>query len=612
MHILAINLKICALLISFFLKSSQSLKIFFLIEKKAMLVDQICFFIVVTIFLAICLYSKIKESYIKARGSAVQTNDIELQEKQAVKTSTEKPKNNNKTLINLIINSYASFNSVVICIGFISETYLFGGRLLLNMLSVSIGFIVVFFILHPVIYNTESIKTPYEYLQVRYGNKKLIRRVTALFGILFYVLFMALHLWSCSCILSTILPQIPDLFISSIAIGALGIFGASLKGFTQTAKINLIQLVLLVSGLIAAIVISFNSNKNEKSAQELWDIADKYGRRNFIDSHGDLTTRYTIWNQAFSLPIPWCTMHILIQPNFSKYRSIAGCRKSRYILISHLPVMFLINGLYVFCGIAAFVFYYIDDPISSKRVENKNQIATLWVIESLDLYLPSFGGICLAVLFSSGLQAYSSGIWSCSNTLLDDVLFDLLKKKSKFLKVLLCSIFGIFSIGLAISFKYAKNTILSLFFYFNNSINSPILGLFFLSVLNPKANYVGALMAFVLNLGINIWLDLATLIFSTLKNQEYPPLKYVNGTLTFSNLTLSSDDYYPKDSNLFYIYSISSIWYCLFSLLFNVILGSLFSLIYSFIKTKSFDADKSFQEQRKNYLYKLDYLLFYK
>ena len=183
----------------------------------------------------------------------------------------------------------------------------------------------------------------------------------------------------------------------------------------------------------------------------------------------------------------------------------------------------------------------------------------------------------------------------------------IIKKKSKFYKTLFCILFGGLTIGFSILFQYAKNTILSLFFVFSNSLNSPILGLFLLSVLNSKANCVGAIIVFIINVGINIWLALSSLAFSNLKSQEYGPLVINNQTYSITNATMSGD-YYPTNSVLFYLYSISSIWYCLFSLLFNVILGSLFSFIYSLLKSKSFDADQSFKEMRKKYLFKSEYL----
>ena len=110
------------------------------------------------------------------------------------------------------------------------------------------------------------------------------------------------------------------------------------------------------------------------------------------------------------------------------------------------------------------------------------------------------------------------------------MLGKIIKEKTKFYETLFCIIFGGLTIGFSILFQYAKNTILSLFFVFSNSLNSPILGLFLLSVLNCKANYVGAILAFIINVGINIWLALGSLVFSNLKSQEYSPLVLNNQT----------------------------------------------------------------------------------
>ena len=117
----------------------------------------------------------------------------------------------------------------------------------------------------------KEIKSPYQFLQYRYGSQLVMRIIPALCGIFFYLLFMALHLWGCTIILSTILP-VPYLFVSSIVVGIFGIVGSIFKGYNQSIKMNLIQLFLLLSGLIAALVITFSSNPNNKSAAELWDL----------------------------------------------------------------------------------------------------------------------------------------------------------------------------------------------------------------------------------------------------------------------------------------------------------------------------------------------------
>ena len=75
-------------------------------------------------------------------------------------------------------------------------------------------------------------------------------------------------------------------------------------GYTQSLKMDLFQFVLFFVGTATAVVVTFAGNK-EKTASELWDIADQYGRRRFFDTSTDLVTRYTVLSQVFSLPIPW-------------------------------------------------------------------------------------------------------------------------------------------------------------------------------------------------------------------------------------------------------------------------------------------------------------------
>ena len=66
--------------------------------------------------------------------------------------------------------------------------------------------------------------------------------------------------------------SLPCLINNILIIGVFGTMGSIFKGFNQSIKMNLIQLFLLLSGLIAALVITFSSNPNNKTAQELWDL----------------------------------------------------------------------------------------------------------------------------------------------------------------------------------------------------------------------------------------------------------------------------------------------------------------------------------------------------
>jgi hypothetical protein len=201
---------------------------------------------------------------------------------------------------------------------------------------------------------------------------------------------------------------------------------------------------------------------------------------------------------------------------------------------------------------------------------------------------------------------------------IDDLTRELKIRLTQTLTVMFC----LLSICFAVSFAFVQNTMISLFFILNNSINSPILGLFFLSAFNPYANGVGAMMAFCSNLVFNWFLGIGSIVISRVKSQEFTPDTHLCGheyhrnlsSLNVYDITHSihhlinvthplESDFYPKNPTLYYLFSIAPIWYCLFSVLYTFLSGTLYSFAYSLIVSKSLDADQDFREERKKYLY---------
>ena len=69
--------------------------------------------------------------------------------------------------------------------------------------------------------------------------------ITDVMGLGLHQGWIQLRKWGCTIILSTILPQIPNFYVSSIIVGALSTFGSLFEGFNQSYKMNLIQVSLL-------------------------------------------------------------------------------------------------------------------------------------------------------------------------------------------------------------------------------------------------------------------------------------------------------------------------------------------------------------------------------
>ena len=530
--------------------------------------------------------------------------------------------------IKTLINYAVTFNSAFLIVGSLSEAYLYGVRMVGNIISVLLGYVYAFTVVQPFMYSLEQdIKTPYQYFSKRYRSSKFVKVITTIAGMLFYFSFLTLYLWGCAVLLSTLIPHAP-LWSSSVIIGAFSVLGSTMGGFTQSTKTNLFQFLILISGLVCCIYFTIVKH-SQLSFKQMWALAERNERTVFWDLHVDTSTRYTILNQVTSLSMPWTAIHSLLLPNFMRYRAIKNApTKSRFLMISNFPFMIIVNLLILVPGgILMYIYFFGCNPLYSRKIVNKNQLGTYWAYLVLSEHLPGFCGIFFASIITYSVVQHSLGISLLANTIYNEVLVPVLCPNVTFTHYVknkivlgLTLFFGALSILYSISFAYVKNTMISLFFLFNNSINSPILGLYFLSAFNPYANAVGAMLGFISNYGINFFMGLGALLFSRLKSQEFPPDTFLcehNYHKNMSSLNVydisnplhhhlnstHTSDLYPKDPTLAFFYSVAPIWYCIFSVLYTFTSGSLFSLAYSYVKTRTIDADADFAEERKKYLY---------
>lgn len=546
--------------------------------------DQISFSVTLAVFVTLGSINTFKIFYYKILGKKIEKKYNQISKFHQ---------------IYLFIESYLLTNSAVAFVGFITETYLYGGRLLINLVSITIGYLFSYCVLQPFFYLIkEKIDSPYEYLEKRYKHGIWCRCLVAFFTAFFNFSYSTLFLWSNSTILHTLFPNV-ELWTCVVIMGSIsGIITIS-GGLFQIIWLSILQYVLFLIGIITCLVISLSENQFNLSDQ--WKIAGDNGRLNFIDQSGGLTTRYTVWNQVFSLPIPWCTFHGIFMPSFKRYTSLNSQIKSRNFILSNIPIMWLINLLFVFGGIFSFTYFYGCDPIGTLQVKNKNQIASYWVLNVLADKLPGLSGIFLASVIAFSIVQHSNGLQLSINLLLNEAIhpirLNIESAKLKF-NLPLASFLAVLSTLYAISFQYVKNSILSLFFLFNNSINSPILGVFLQALFNPYSNTFGVCSSFLIVIAINFWLGLGAVWFSNIKSQEYPPITS-NCTNNFTTQIINSD-YYPKNDALYYLYSISAIWYCQFSILFIGIFGTILSILYSIIKNGRIKSETSI---RKDFLY---------
>lgn len=286
--------------------------------------DQILFCILATIFLVLNVINLRHVSSRKVTDKDKQPQPQQQQQQQqqlqeTAKTEQQKERKYWKRL-KVLLSFYALFLSPILFIGFSTETYLVGSQLLVNLASVTIGYVIAFLFLLPIIFGLDkSIKTPYEYFEKRFNNSRWPRILSALSASCFYFTLGSLFLYGATIILTTFMPM--PVWLASLLIGLYSMSAVVAKQicFKFTFWTSLAQFALFLAGVVCAILITWFMHPSYSPAEitQLLDINHRW--RIIIDS-GNPTVRYTVWNQLFSLPIPWAVVHCLTAANFTKYR----------------------------------------------------------------------------------------------------------------------------------------------------------------------------------------------------------------------------------------------------------------------------------------------------
>ena len=107
-----------------------------------------------------------------------------------------------------------------------------------------------------------------------------------------------------------------------------------------------------------------------------------------------------------------------------------------------------------------------------------------------------------------------------------------------------------------------------------------------ISLLNPYANFFGVVTTFLISICFTVTLAFGRVYFLNYSSPEFEPNTFLceNETvIEYNNLFNRTN---PSSQKAFSYYSVSSLWYPLFSTIFIFIFGSILSFIYSFLESK--------------------------
>lgn len=292
------------------------------------------------------------------------------------------------------------------------------------------------------------------------------------------------------------------------------------------------------------------------------------------------------------------------QQMLQRFSAAKTQRTAQLAFILNIPGILIMISLFCFTGLVLYANFSSCDPLNpltQTGVKNPNQLLPYFVMLKFSdiIFIP---GLFLSSIFCAALSTLSSALNSLSACIWRDYLmrferFKAIKDKhSSRTTKLVALVCGLGGTSMGFVFALSKTNLMQITSTINGALQSPIIGIFFLSSLFPCANVYGLFAGALSSFAIGFWLALGQF----LAKPNYPKLPLgvegcsfmINGNLTTSATSLSYEaDLKGEDgaSNLTgfdYVYSISYMWLSPIGVCTVIVVGLLVSFGTSFFVEK--------------------------
>ncbi|XP_033759489.1 sodium-dependent multivitamin transporter-like [Pecten maximus] len=301
------------------------------------------------------------------------------------------------------------------------------------------------------------------------------------------VFYMGIALFAPALALQTV-AGIP-LWLSIVVIGLVCTIYTAIGGIRSVVWTDVFQCLIVFTGILAVII---KGRTLLGTRQSITEIATEGHRLDFFDFDPSPMVRHTTWGltigMTFVMLPNWCNQASV--QRFSSLRSLNSAYKAFCLLIPVIVVFHVIIG---YLGILIYSYYNTlrCDPVTGGFISNFNQIVPYFVLDVLRS-LPGLSGVFISCLFSGALSTLSSGINALSANTVEDILGDYVKKSKLISQTLVAKLFvityGLLVIGLAYGINSMSGSIIQMAGVVFGACGGPLLGLYFLGRMIPKAN----------------------------------------------------------------------------------------------------------------------------
>ncbi|KAJ3663252.1 hypothetical protein Zmor_007555 [Zophobas morio] len=490
-------------------------------------------------------------------------------------------------VIPIAISLVASHTSGITLLALPADVYRYGAGYWLGGISMAILCVITVYVYLPVFYNLELIST-YEYLERRFDNK------ARQFASFLYALGVFLYL--------PIVVYIPALAFSAATgvnvhfitplVCSVCIFYTTIGGLKAVVWTDTLQFTVTVGAIATVFMLGV---KSAGGFTFVWNKAIEGHRLDIFDFDLDPTKRDTFWIVIIGLTFHWLAQISVHQSCVQKFLSVPTLKDSMMSVVYYTVGMTVMKTASVLTGFVMYTKYSACDPFTTKQVTRNDQLLPYYVLD-VAKNIPGLSGLFIAGVFSAALSTLSANLNCLAGTIYEDFVSKIVTKNispktsSNILKVIVI-LTGILCTALVFAIEHMGG-LLTLSISFHAVTQGPMLAMFTLGMLFPKANSKGALYG-----GIGGLLFLASISFPAKYFEmqglfKYAPkplsvdgCSFMNHTNFVFNATVfnTTSNYMSlKSESVPYIFRISHYYYSLMGCTVSIVLG----LIISYMTNK--------------------------
>jgi Na+/proline symporter len=256
--------------------------------------------------------------------------------------------------------------SAITMIGGTGQGYNDGMRFLQFYYALPIAMIVLSVTLVPFFHNAK-IYTAYEYLERRFDAK------TRAFTSMLFLLSRSMSLGVVISAPAVVLAVVMGFSVTATALlialptAVYTMFG----GVQAVAWTDVKQMVLIVAGLVAAVIVLMIGLPGDVSIGEALHIAGATGRLQTFDFSFDLTNQYTFWSGTIAALFLFCSYFGTDQSQVQRYLTTASVNEARESLLMSAYWKIPLQALVLLVGVFMFLFYlFTPAPMLFNRVHD--------------------------------------------------------------------------------------------------------------------------------------------------------------------------------------------------------------------------------------------------